>query len=110
MLPSMMSAQSFTRRRYPKVNDHGRMVRDLLATPSLATFYGSVQPGSGTTDVVNRNGAQIVQTIFAQPGNDVEHDDLIDFGGRTYFVNGAPEQWRVGILDHDVISLSAWTE
>lgn len=114
MLPSMMTAQSFVRKRYPKVMDHGAMMRDLEATPTSASFYGSIQPGTGSTtdptDPINRNGAEVVYTIFGPSGQDVKHDDLVDVAGDTYFVNGAPEQWRTGILDHDVIRLSRWVE
>ena len=110
MLPSMMTAQAFVRKRYPKAMDHGAEVRDLTADPSSATFYGSIQPGSGTVDTINRNGAEVVYTIIAPPDQDVKHDDLVDYAGETFFVNGAPEQWRTGILDHDIIRLSSWTE
>lgn len=107
MLPSFM-AVAHTRKRYPLVNDHGNKVRDYTATPDEAPFYGSVQPGTGTEDVVNRNGHEIVKTVWAQPDSDVRDDDIIPLPEGDFFVNGGPERWDVGLLDHMVIHLSRW--
>lgn len=107
MLPSMMSRQSFTRKRYPLISDHGTMTPDYSATPTTATFRGSIQPGSGTKDLVNRNGAEIVKTIFTA-ATDANHLDLIELADGTYWVNGEPQRWETGILDHVVVSLSRW--
>jgi len=108
MLPSFM-AKPFYRKRYPATSDHGTTRPDYTATPTSVLFRGSIQPGTGTTDTINRNGAEIVKTIFAQPGSDVKHDDLITLADGDYFVNGEPERWDVGILDHMVIHLSRWS-
>ena len=107
MLPSMMR-QPFTRKRYPSTLDHGTATVDYTATPTVSGFYGSIQPGTGTTDQINRTGAEVVYTIMARPNADVMHDDLVDLPDGTYFVNGAPEHWFTGILDHTVIRLSRW--
>lgn len=108
MLPSFMN-KPFTRKRYPTIVDHGNATRDYTAVPSSATFYGSIQPGAGTTDVVNRDGAEIVKTIWAtDPAVDVRHYDVIKLSDGDYFVNGEPERWETGILDHAVINLSRW--
>ncbi|UGL61821.1 head-to-tail stopper [Microbacterium phage Franklin22] len=109
MLPSMMTSQSFQLRRYPTIMDHGTEVIDPNGTPTVSTLYGSVQPGTGATDPINRDGAEIVKTIWSPPGSDVRHKDRVSFEGREFFVNGEPETWRTGILDHDVIRLSFWT-
>ena len=107
-LPSFMN-KPFTRKRYPTIIDHGAAQRDYTATPSTATFYGSIQPGTGTTDVINRDGAEIVKTIWAtDPAADVRHYDVITLADGDYFVNGEPERWETGILDHAVIQLSRW--
>lgn len=108
MLPSMMN-KPFTRKRYPQVLDHGTATTDYSAVPvSVSGFYGSVQPGTGTVDQLNRDGAEIVFTIFARPNADVMHYDLIDLPDGTYFVNGEPARWGTGIMDHTVIQLSRW--
>ncbi|QDP45027.1 head-to-tail stopper [Microbacterium Phage DirtyBubble] len=107
MLPSFMS-RALTRRRYPLVSDHGSAVRDWAATPDVADFYGSVQPGTGTEDVVNRNGREIVKTVWAQPDSDVHHDDVVPLPEGDFLVNGEPERWDTGVLDHMVIHLSRW--
>jgi hypothetical protein len=107
MLPSFMT-KSFTRKRYPLASDHGTLSPDYTAEPATAEFFGSVQPGTGATDTINRNGAEVVKTIYAHPNADVSHLDLVDVNGKTYWVNGEPEEWDVGILDHVVIRLSRW--
>lgn len=107
MLPSFM-AREVTRRRYPMIADHGTEVRNYAGTPVEAVFYGSVQPGTGTEDVVNRNGAEIVKTVWAQPDSDVQDDDIVVLPDGNFRVNGVPERWDTGILDHMVIHLSRW--
>lgn len=107
MLPSFAD-QPFIRKRFPTVLDHGNETIDYTATPSTATYTGSIQPGSGTEETINRNGAEVVKTIWAEPGIDVRHDDIIEVKGKDYFVNGEPEEWETGILDHTVIRLSRW--
>lgn len=108
MLPSMMARQAFTRKRYPTISDHGTVVPDYSAEPATATFRGSVQPGTGTTDRINRNGAEIVNTIFSAPTADVQHLDLVELPNGIFFVNGEPEIWLTGVMDHTVIHLSRW--
>lgn len=109
MLPSLMARQSYTRKRFPRVNDHGAQVIDYSGTPVTAVYLGSIQPGTGDTDLTNRDGAEIVYTIYGQPTDDVKHDDVIELTDGDYQVNGAPERWGTGILDHQVIRLSRWT-
>ena len=107
-LPSFMN-KPFTRKRYPTILDHGAQRRDYTATPVAATFYGSIQPGTGTEDIINRDGAEIVKTIWAtSPAVDVKHYDIITLSDGDYYVNGEPERWETGILDHAVIQLSRW--
>lgn len=108
MLPSMMSRETLTRKRFPRVNDHGTMVVDTTATPTTATFTGSAQPGAGLTDRINRDGAEVVYMIFAEPSADVEHYDVVTLYGTDYQVSRAPERWRTGILNHTVLYLSKW--
>lgn len=109
MLPSFMKAREYTRKRYPVTDDHGTARVDYTATPTTATFWGSVQPASnGKAETINRNGAEVIKTIFSPPGADVHHADLIDLSDGTYWVNGEPDIWEVGILDHVVIGLSRW--
>lgn len=107
MLPSMMRFP-FTRLRYPRVVDHGTSVVDYSAVPASAVIYGSMQPGTGEVEQLNRDGAEVVYTIFARPGSDVMHDDLFDLPDGKYFVNGEPERWGTGVLDHVVVRLSRW--
>lgn len=107
MLPSMMR-QPFTRLRFPRVKDHGTEVIDYAGTPTKLVVRGSLQPGTGTTDLVSRDGAEIVYTFIAQPGADVHHDDQFEIFGDRFFVNGEPEVWATGIMNHTVIRLSRW--
>jgi len=108
MLPSFMD-RTYVRKRFPMVSDHGTMVRDPNGVPDELPFVGIAQPGTGTEDVINRNGAEVVKTIWAvDPHVDVHHDDVVTLADGDYFVNGEPERWDVGVQDHAVIRLSRW--
>lgn len=107
MLPSLLH-QQYTRKRFPTILDHGTEVTDTSATPVTATYKGSIQPGTGGTDLTNREGAEVVYTIFGFPGDDVHDRDVVSFDGHDYQVNGEPERWGTGVLDHIVIRLSRW--
>lgn len=107
MLPSFM-AKPITRKRFPMVNDHGNLSRDWEGVPATVTVYGDAQPGTGTEDTINRNGYEIVKTVWAQPNSDVQDDDVLVLPDGEFFVNGAPEAWYSGVLDHMVIHLSVW--
>lgn len=107
MLPSFMR-RPYQRKRFPTVTDHGTTVVDYKATPSVVTIYGSLQPADAVTDQVNRDGAEIAYVILAQPTSDVHHADQIALSDGAYYVNGEPQRWAVGILDHMVIRLSRW--
>lgn len=109
MLPSFAN-QAYTRKRYPTTLDHGKQVRDLSGTPATAVYYGSIQPGTGLTDFVNRSGVEVVYTIWGEVTDDVQDDDTISYNGKDYFVNGEPERWQTGVLDHMVVRLSRWED
>lgn len=108
MLPSLMTRQSVVRKRFPTIDDHGAAVRDYEATPETVTIRASVQPATGETDLQNRDGAEIQYTLLAPPSADIAHHDLIEFEGNDYWVNGEPERWSTGVLDHIVARLSRW--
>lgn len=107
MLPSFMR-KPYTRLRFPRIDDHGTEVIDYQATPVTAVVHGSLQPGTGLIDLVNRDGAEIAYTLLATPNADVHHDDQFELFGERFFVNGEPERWSTGIMDHVVIRLSRW--
>jgi hypothetical protein len=107
MLPSFM-LKDYTRKRFPLVSDHGTDVIDYAGTPATATIYGDAQPGTGTEDVMNRDGYEIVKTVWAQPGSDVRDGDVLVLPDGEFRVNGAPEEFMSGVLDHMVIRLSKW--
>lgn len=109
VLPSFMRKQTVQVKRYPRVQDHGNESIDYDADPAVSSLKGSVQPGTGQVDLTHRDGAEIAYTILAPLQYDVQHDDLIVYDGDTYFVNGEPERWKTGVLDHQVIRLSRWT-
>ena len=109
MLPALMATQTFHRLEAPMVSDHGKLVPDHSQPLTVTgTFIGSVQPGTGTTDSINRNGAEVVMTIWTDLTAPLKDHDLVDYNGDIYFVNGAPERWETGILDHQVVHLSFW--
>ncbi|WIC89434.1 head-to-tail stopper [Microbacterium phage BAjuniper] len=108
MLPSFMDRE-YVRARPAMIEDHGTMVQDPDGARDRLTFTGIAQPGTGTEDSINRNGAEVVKTIWAtDPNVDVHDNDIIELPDGDYFVNGEPERWDVGIQDHAVIRLSRW--
>lgn len=108
MLPSFMNATPFTRKRYPSALDHGTLRTNYSGTPTTVAGRGSFQPGVGPTDQVNRDGAAIVYTAYIPPSVDIQHRDLIDVFGKTFEVDGEPERWSVGFLNHQVVRLIHW--
>lgn len=70
----------------------------------------SVQPGATAEDIAMRDTVTIRLTVYAPFGADVRADDLIIWRGRTYQVNGHPEQWSSpsGAVSHVKFSLVDW--
>lgn len=108
MLPGIFGSTSYERKRYPMATDHGTLRPNYAGAPVSVVGRGSAQPGTGAVDVINRNGSEIVYSLFVPPSADILDQDLIVLYGRTYRVNGEPERWDVGFLNHQVVRLSAW--
>ena len=108
MLPGLMARQTYTRKRYPRITDHGAHVVDYAGTAATAVYRGSIQPGTGDTDLTNRDGAEIVYSIYAPLSDDGKHDDVIVLDDGDYQVSGSPERWETGVLNHQVIRLARW--
>lgn len=107
VLPSFMR-RPYQRLRFPMIEDHGTEVVDVAGTPISEIVRGSLQPGTGAVDTVSRDGAEIAYTLLATPESDVHHDDQFLIFDERFYVNGEPERWDVGFMDHLVVRLSRW--
>lgn len=101
--------QSVTRLRASRVpDDRGNQVDDW-STPTTVAIPGcSVQPGVTSEDRLNRDTTLIAYTVIAPAGIDVLSTDRIVYSGQTYEIDGEPERWETGILDHTTLYLKRW--
>lgn len=49
-------------------------------------------------------------SLYLPPGSDIAEEDMVEFGGAKYAVEGAPFEWRSpsGRIDHVQASLVDW--
>lgn len=108
MLPSF-ATQSITRVRASTTEDiyHNDVVDWGLASETLISGC-SVQPGATTEDLINRDGVLIQWTVFAPSGTDIEATDRVKYLGATYEIDGEPDRWATGVLDHVRFFLKRW--
>jgi hypothetical protein len=104
------ATQMVTRLRAAMVDDgHGNMVPDWTMPDTLAIDGCSVQPGASQEDLVNRDASLIEYTVWMPAGVDVLATDRITIAGRDPFeIDGEPERWETGILDHVKVLLKRW--
>lgn len=110
MLPSWCT-DSVTVYRAPLVTANGRTERDWSHAQTHNLTGCSVQQTSTATDFGAVDATHgISATLYAPPGADVQADDRIAHGSRTYVVNGAPATVTspTGAVSHVMALLSAW--
>ncbi|AJT42417.1 hypothetical protein [Psychromicrobium lacuslunae] len=108
MLPSLMR-QSFTRLRAPLVDDgHDNETQDWSKAQALEISNCLITPGATDEVIANRNGVLIQFTVHAPAGADVQALDRAIYQGVEYEIDGEPERWDTGVLDHTVIYLKKW--
>lgn len=101
--------QSVTRLRPTFTRDsHGNDSEDWSDPASLLIPGCSVQPGVTSEDRQNRDTTLIAFTVIAPAGIDVLSTDRIVYSGNTYEIDGEPERWETGILDHTNLYLKRW--
>lgn len=103
------ATQTITRQRPMLVDDgHGNQIPDWSNPDSLDIPGCSVQPGASQEDLINRDATLIAYTVWAPAGADVNAGDHVTFGSTIFEVDGEPERWATGILDHTKILLTRW--
>lgn len=97
--------------RAPLVESRGSLVRDWNNAETHLIAGCSFQGLSTSRDMDNRTGqVEIVATLFANPGADIDAGDRIEFGGASYELTGEPIPYpgATGALDHYEIPLRHW--
>lgn len=103
------ATQTVTRLRPAYVDDgHGNMVPDWGAPDELPITWCSVQPGVSQEDRVNRDASLIAFTVWASGDVDVTATDRVEYNGTIFEVDGEPERWQVGFLNHTKFFLKWW--
>lgn len=107
MFPGTLT--TLVRERPTFVDDgHGNEVADWTAPDSLAIDGWSVQPGLSAIDAINRTGVLISFTAWGPVDADVRALDRIQYRGKPFVIDGFPEVWDLGVLDHTKIFLKRW--
>jgi hypothetical protein len=108
MLPGL-ATQTITRIRPTVVtDDRGNQVDDWDDASSVAVKGCSVQPGTSREELSNRDGVNVIYTVYAPPTADVHAGDAVDLPQGRFQVEGEPQEWAIGALAHTVIQLSRW--
>lgn len=110
MLPSWCN-QTVTVMRAPYVTQRGTKVRDWANAQPHVVGGCSLQEGSTSTDWPTiRQADESDATLYAPLGADVQADDRVSLGGRTWSVNGVPRQMQspLGITSHVEAPLKEW--
>lgn len=97
--------------RAPLVEMRGSLVRDWDNATVHQIGGCSFQAVSTSRDMDNRaDQVEIVATLFANPGADIESGDRIEYGKASYELTGEPIPYpgATGALDHYEIPLRHW--
>lgn len=110
MLPSWCT-DSVTVTRAPLATSNGRTERDWSHAQTHNLTGCSVQQTSTATDFGAVDATHAISaTLYAPPSSDIQAEDRIVHGSRTYVVNGAPATVNspTGAVSHVMALLSAW--
>lgn len=103
------ATQTVTRLRPSFTDDgHGNMMPDWDTPDTLDIPGCSVQPGLSQEDRVNRDASLVAYTVWAPPTADVHALDRVQFAGTVFEVDGEPQRWMVGFLNHTKLFLKRW--
>lgn len=94
------------------VTERGAERADWTQEPTTTTVVPdcSIQPGSPTETLGDRDASEVRWTVFAPPGIAVDAYSAVRIMGDRYQVDGEPQRWvsPTGDLDHTVIRLVDW--
>lgn len=110
MLPSF--ARDVVTIHRPKLcEERGAQVKDYSDASTHVVTSCSFQPSQSSTNWTDPRQAVTVRAVlFAPPSADIKRDDLVEFDGVKYAIEGAPHSWKSpsGRVDHIQCSLIDW--
>lgn len=110
MMPSF-ARDTVTVHRAPMIEERGTKVRDWANAQKHVIERCSFQPVQSSTNWTDpRQAVTVKASLYLPPGSDITEEDMVEFGGAKYAVEGAPFEWRSpsGRIDHVQASLVDW--
>lgn len=110
MLPSFCT-ETITVWRAPLVESRGTYERDwTLEQPHTVSGCSFQFATSSTAWTDPRQTATIRARLFVPYGSDIEQDDVIEYYGNRYAIDGAPMPRKspTGAVTHTVLTLIDW--
>lgn len=110
MMPTF-ARDTVTIHRAPMIEERGTKVRDWSHESTHRIARCSFQPVQSSTNWTDpRQAVTVKANLYLPPGSDIEEEDMVEFGGAKYAVEGAPFEWRSpsGRIDHVQASLVDW--
>lgn len=110
MLPSFCR-DTVTVMRPAKMVQRGSTVDDWERATPITVSGCSVQPVAGATSYTTDEHERTVRAdLFAPSNADIKAGDRIDYGGRSYAIDGAPLPWTspTGRVSHIRAALIDW--
>jgi hypothetical protein len=80
-------------RRQPARDAYGDPAAD---DPVTHTIVGCAIEPAGPSPITDRgrDGSVVVLTVYLPAGADLRHDDLVEYDGQLYTVDGEPSSWQ----------------
>ena len=101
---------SVTRHRPGSKTVRGVTIPDW-ANETKETISGcSVQPSGTSLDQQGRFAVMDGLTLYAPAGSDIKAGDRIEYGGKTYTIDGDPREWKspTGVVSTVQCPLKEW--
>lgn len=77
------------------IDERGTKVRDWANAQKHVIERCSFQPVQSSTNWTDpRQAVTVKASLYLPPGSDIAEEDMVEFGGAKYAVEGAPFEWR----------------
>lgn len=110
MMPTF-SRDTVTIHRPLLIEERGTQVRCWDRETTHEITGCSFQPVRASTNWTEpRQAATVRATLYLPPGSDIEQEDMVEFEGAKYAIDGTPLVWKSpsGRHDHMQVSLIDW--
>lgn len=106
------ATETLTRLRAPLILDHGSQVRDWNNAAAVALPGWTLQPGSGTEDVLHRDAVRVDWTAHGPYDADILPTDKVRLLSGDYAIIGEPERWKspTGRISSTKLLLQRWVD